>query len=130
VGQHIFGDHTRYLLRLSVLLFFYLTLFLSFLHTSLLSCTHTHTHTHTCLLSYSLLRHILPSLSSAEVEVSLNNSGSSYQWLENGVLKTVTKVLPAIRKDSGVRRSDTKNFFNSVVAAYTGTNRPFYVISL
>ena len=56
----------------------------------------------------------------AEVEDSLNKSGSTFQWLENGVLKTVTKVLPAIRIDSGIKRSNTKNFFNSVVAAYTG----------
>lgn len=54
------------------------------------------------------------------MEISLKNSGSTFQWLENGVLKTVTKVLPAIRIDSGIKRSNTKNFFNSVVAAYTG----------
>ena len=95
-----------------------------------LSNTHTHTHIHTHNFSPSLTLFFFgallsPSASSAEVEVSLNNSGSSFQWLENGVLKTVTKVLPAIRMDKGVRRSDTKNFFNSVVAAYTGMRIAF-----
>ena len=60
------------------------------------------------------------SLLSAEVETALRASQSTFEWLPNGVLKTVTKVLPAIRFDGGEKRSNTKNFFNSVVAAFTG----------
>jgi hypothetical protein len=55
-----------------------------------------------------------------EVEACLKASGSSFEWMDNGVLKTITKALPAVRLDEGPRRSNSKNFFNSLVAAYTG----------
>jgi hypothetical protein len=57
---------------------------------------------------------------SGEVEACLKASGSTFEWMDNGVLKTITKALPAVRLDEGSRRSNTKNFFNSLVAAYTG----------
>jgi hypothetical protein len=56
-----------------------------------------------------------------EVEACLKASGSSFEWMDNGVLRTVTKALPAVRLDEGPRRSNSKNFFNSLVAAYTGS---------
>ncbi|CAF0954143.1 unnamed protein product [Didymodactylos carnosus] len=43
--------------------------------------------------------------------------GTDYEWLENGCLKTVTKVLPAIRLDE---RTGKHSWFNSIVAAYKG----------
>ena len=66
------------------------------------------------------LQHHHSLLTTGEVETALIASQSTFQWLPNGVLKTVTKVLPAIRFDGGEKRSNTKNFFNSVVAAFTG----------
>lgn len=47
--------------------------------------------------------------------------GSSFEWISErgGVLKTITKILPAIKVDD---RSQEKIFFNSLVAAYTGWN--------
>ncbi|CAF1016960.1 unnamed protein product [Adineta ricciae] len=39
------------------------------------------------------------------------------EWLDDGCLKTVTKILPAIRLDE---RTGKKSWFNSIVAAYTG----------
>ena len=62
----------------------------------------------------------LPYLLTEEVESCLLSSGTSWQWLPDGTLKTITRILPAIRLDGGERRSNTKNFFNSIVAAYTG----------
>ena len=62
----------------------------------------------------------LPYLLTEEVESCLLTSGTSWQWLPDGTLKTITRILPAIRLDGGERRSNTKNFFNSIVAAYTG----------
>ena len=34
----------------------------------------------------------------------------------------MTKTVPAIRYDTGEKRSDQKTFFNAIVAAYTGWN--------
>jgi hypothetical protein len=59
----------------------------------------------------------------AEAEVALRALGSTWEWLENGDLRTVTATVPAIRTDDqppGARRSGEQTFFNSVVAAYTG----------
>eukprot|EP01040_Poterioochromonas_malhamensis_P005830 gene5830-6270_t len=57
-----------------------------------------------------------------EAEVALQKLGSSWEWLSNGDLKTVTALLPAVKVDAGVNRSDVRTFFNSLVAAYTGWN--------
>lgn len=57
-----------------------------------------------------------------EAEKKLLALGSSWEWLENGDLKTITSVLPAIRIDSGEQRSNDKTFYNSMVAAYMGWN--------
>ena len=49
--------------------------------------------------------------------------GSTWRWLPNGDLETVTAVIPAIRlDDKGELRTHRKTFFNSMVAAFTGWN--------
>jgi hypothetical protein len=58
--------------------------------------------------------------SKEEAETKLAQLGSTFEWLDNGDLKTITSVLPAVRLDAGPRRSQEKTFFNSMVAAYTG----------
>ena len=45
---------------------------------------------------------------------------STWEWMDDGSLRTVTKVLPAVRV--GNEQTQSKSFFNSVVAAYTGWN--------
>lgn len=55
-------------------------------------------------------------------EEALIKLGSTWEWQADGSLKTITSVLPAIRKDSGESRSNEKTFFNSMVAAFTGWN--------
>jgi hypothetical protein len=55
-----------------------------------------------------------------DAEEKLRALGSTWEWLENGDLKTITAVLPAIRVDEGINRSGERTFFNSMVAAYTG----------
>lgn len=60
--------------------------------------------------------------SKEEAEKKLEALGSTWEWLENGDLKTITATLPAIRVDSGENRTNEKTFFNSMVAAYTGWN--------
>jgi hypothetical protein len=59
-----------------------------------------------------------------EAERKLVSLGSTWEWAEDGSgnLKTVTAILPAIRIDSGDRRTGEKTFFNSMVAAYSGWN--------
>lgn len=52
-----------------------------------------------------------------EAEVRMEELGTEWEWLEEGSLKTITSVVPAIRKDS---RTGLDVFFNSMVAAYTG----------
>lgn len=61
-------------------------------------------------------------ISLEEAEQALQKLGSSWEWLPNGDLRTITAVLPAIRTDSGTNRSGQKTFYNSIVAAYTGWN--------
>lgn len=61
----------------------------------------------------------------ASAEDALRALGSSWEWLADGSLRTVTATVPAIRIDdqpASVCRSGEKTFFNSVVAAYTGWN--------
>ncbi len=57
-----------------------------------------------------------------EAEAKLPALASSWEWLPNGDLKTVTVTVPAVRYDSGPNRSNRKTFFNSIIAAYTGWN--------
>ncbi len=57
-----------------------------------------------------------------EAEAALSALGSTWEWLENDELRTVTAALPAIRPDLGPNRSNSTSFFNSIVAAYTGWN--------
>lgn len=52
-----------------------------------------------------------------EAETRMKAIGTTWQWLENGDLRTETATVPAIRVDE---RCDKKTFFNSMVAAYTG----------
>ncbi|KAK6195352.1 hypothetical protein SNE40_000802 [Patella caerulea] len=52
-----------------------------------------------------------------EAETKCRNQGTSFEWLPNGCMKTVTAVLPAIRVDD---RTGKKTWFNSIIAAYTG----------
>jgi len=64
-------------------------------------------------------------LRAAGAEAALLKLGSSWEWQEDGSLKTVTATVPAIRTDdqpAGAERTNEKVFFNSVVAAYTGWN--------
>ena len=69
------------------------------------------------------LFHFLTNLYLIEsAEQALLNLGSSWEWLEDGSLKTITSIVPAVRVDQGDNRSNTKTFFNSIVAAYTGWN--------
>lgn len=55
-------------------------------------------------------------------ETALKKLGSTWEWLPNGDLKTVTTPLPATRLDEGPNRAGETQFFNSIVAAYTGWN--------
>lgn len=55
-------------------------------------------------------------------EKELISLGSTWEWLDNGNLKTTTSVLPGVRFDNGPHRTNTKTFFNSIVAAYAGWN--------
>eukprot|EP01035_Chromulina_nebulosa_P021995 gene21995-28472_t len=55
-------------------------------------------------------------------EKALQSLGSSWEWLEDGSLKTITAIIPGIKYDQGDNRSNEKTFFNSIVAAYAGWN--------
>jgi hypothetical protein len=57
-----------------------------------------------------------------QAEEALRKLGSTWEWLDNGNLKTITAIVPAVKSDEGPNRSNTKTFFNSLVAAYTGWN--------
>jgi hypothetical protein len=71
---------------------------------------------------YALLNVLFPVriLNIEGAEEKLSELGSSWEWLPDGSLKTITKALPAVRDDNGPGRTNTRNFFNSMVAAYTG----------
>jgi hypothetical protein len=43
--------------------------------------------------------------------------GTELEWLENGNLKTTTKILPGVKEDP---RTGKKTWFNSIIAAYLG----------
>jgi alpha-ketoglutarate-dependent taurine dioxygenase len=53
----------------------------------------------------------------AEAETRMREQGMQWQWLPGGELKTITRALPALRKDP---RDGTPVFFNSMIAAYKG----------
>lgn len=55
--------------------------------------------------------------SKSVAEEKMTEAGMSWQWLDNGDLRTTTATLPAVRTDE---RSGLKTFFNSMVAAYIG----------
>ena len=52
-----------------------------------------------------------------EAEEKMKALGTTWEWLADGSVRTVSAVVPAIRTD---KRNQQKTFFNSVVAAYTG----------
>jgi hypothetical protein len=53
----------------------------------------------------------------------LTKLGSSWEWLDNGDLRTTTACLPAVKVDDAApHRSNATAFFNSIVAAYKGWN--------
>jgi len=56
-----------------------------------------------------------------QAEAQMAEAGMSWQWLEDGSVRTETSTLPAIRFD---QETQEKVFFNSIVAVYTGWNDP------
>ena len=52
-----------------------------------------------------------------EAERKMQELGTTWNWLEDGNVRTETATIPAIRTDD---RTGMKTFFNSMVAAYTG----------
>ena len=52
-----------------------------------------------------------------EAEAKMRAAGTTWEWRDNGDLRTETASLPAIRTEP---RTGLKTFFNSMVAAYTG----------
>jgi alpha-ketoglutarate-dependent taurine dioxygenase len=52
-------------------------------------------------------------------ETVMEEAKMSWQWFDNGNLKTQTNTLPAIRFDEDTQQ---KVFFNSIVAVFTGWN--------
>lgn len=55
----------------------------------------------------------------AEAEAKGGKLGVSLEWLEDGSVRTVSGVLPAIRRDEATGH---EAWFNSMVAAFTGWN--------
>ncbi|MBR7890190.1 TauD/TfdA family dioxygenase [Marinomonas sp. A79] len=53
----------------------------------------------------------------ADAEAEMTKAGMRWEWLDDGNLKTETKVLDAIRYDEETQQ---KVFFNSIVAVYSG----------
>jgi hypothetical protein len=56
----------------------------------------------------------------ATAERNASHLNVKFEWLENGDVKTVSPVLPAIKTLDKV--DNKKVWFNSVIAAYTGSN--------
>lgn len=52
-----------------------------------------------------------------EVEKKCKEQGTTFEWLQNGCLRTRTATLPAVRTDE---RTGQKTWFNSIIAAYLG----------
>jgi hypothetical protein len=55
-------------------------------------------------------------------EIELQKLGSTWEWLENDNLKTITATIPGVKYDEGLHRTNKRVFFNSIVAAYAGWN--------
>ncbi len=53
----------------------------------------------------------------ADCEAKLRADEMTWQWLDNDLLRTESKTLPAIRFDDATQQ---KTFFNSILAVYTG----------
>ncbi|RDL43517.1 hypothetical protein DN730_14380 [Marinomonas piezotolerans] len=54
-----------------------------------------------------------------EAEEKMREAGMNWEWLDNGNVRTETRVLPGIRFDDETQQ---KVFFNSIVAVFTGWN--------
>lgn len=54
-----------------------------------------------------------------DAEAKMREAGMTWEWLENGDVRTETRVLPGIRFDDETQQ---KVFFNSIVAVFTGWN--------
>jgi len=52
-----------------------------------------------------------------QAEAAATKQGITWEWTEEGFLKTTTAVLPAVREDT---RTGKQTWFNSVIAAYLG----------
>ncbi|GFS24253.1 taurine catabolism dioxygenase TauD/TfdA [Elysia marginata] len=52
-----------------------------------------------------------------EVERKCREQGTSFEWLPDGCLKTISAPLPAIKEDP---RNGNKVWFNSIIAVYRG----------
>ena len=53
----------------------------------------------------------------SEAEEKMRDLGTTWEWLDDGDLRTETSTVPAVRTEP---RTGMKTFFNSIVAAYTG----------
>jgi hypothetical protein len=56
-------------------------------------------------------------LSRAQAEERCKEFGTEFQWLDNGCLRTTTKVLPAVTVDE---RTGQKIWWNTIIGAYYG----------
>lgn len=54
-----------------------------------------------------------------DAERVMRDAWMSWEWLDNGNLRTESRILPAIRYDAEI---DQKVFFNALIAVYTGWN--------
>lgn len=54
-----------------------------------------------------------------DAELAMRDAGMEWEWLEDGSVKTLTAILPAIRHDAEI---DKPVFFNSIAAVFTGWN--------
>eukprot|EP00300_Choanocystis_sp_HF-7_P037088 c53084_g1_i1.p1 GENE.c53084_g1_i1~~c53084_g1_i1.p1 ORF type:complete len:673 (+),score=150.57 c53084_g1_i1:42-2021(+) len=52
-----------------------------------------------------------------EAEATMRRIGTEWEWLPGDELRTITKIIPAVRCDIRTKR---KTFYNSMVAAFTG----------
>lgn len=53
----------------------------------------------------------------AQVETKLSDAGYTWEWMDNGTLKTISPILTGVKVDERTRK---RVFFNQMVAAYTG----------
>ena len=52
-----------------------------------------------------------------EAEAAMRNIGTTWEWLDNGDVRTTTAIVPALKEDARVGKD---MFINAMVAAYTG----------